>query len=227
MSLAIPIPLTELCRLAEVSRAGFYRWRGQPPAQDADMELRDAIQPIAVEWPCYGSRRITRELWDRGRRVNRMRVQRLMREDNLLCLRKRRFVMTTDSDHGLPVYPNLARHLVLTGIDQLWVADLTYIRLVAGSRRPDFPNQSERMLLDVIANRAVIDLQQAISVDEHKQLAQRNATLIAENEQLKREIAKRKLADEALQISQNAFSNIIDTIPTTLGRRALTATANS
>ena len=145
----------------------------------------------------------------------------------LLCLRKRRFVMTTDSDHGLPVYPNLARHLVLTGIDQLWVADLTYIRLVAGSRRPDFPNQSERMLLDVIANRAVIDLQQAISVDEHKQLAQRNATLIAENEQLKREIAKRKLADEALQISQNAFSNIIDTIPTTLGRRALTATANS
>jgi transposase InsO family protein len=129
MSLAIPIPLTELCRLSEVSRAGFYRWRGQPPAQDADMELRDAIQRIAVEWPCYGSRRITRELWDRGRRVNRKRVQRLMREDNLLCLRKRRFVVTTDSDHGLPVYPNLARDLVLTGIDQLWVADLTYIRL--------------------------------------------------------------------------------------------------
>ncbi len=127
MSLAIPIPLTELCRLAKVSRAGFYRWRGQPPAQDADMELRDAIQPIAVEWPCYGSRRITRELWDRGRRVNRKRVQRLMREDNLLCLRKRRFVMTTDSDHGLPVYPNLARHLVLTGIDQLWVAPNTEI----------------------------------------------------------------------------------------------------
>jgi len=129
MSLAIPIPLIELCRLAEVSRAGFYRWRCQAPAEDADMELRDAIQRIAVEWPCYGSRRITRELRDRGRRVNRKKVQRLMREDNLLCLRKRRFVATTDSDHGLPVYPNLARDLELTGIDQLWVADITYIRL--------------------------------------------------------------------------------------------------
>ena len=129
MSLAIPIPLIELCRLAEVSRAGFYRWRCQAPAEDADMELRGAIQRIAVEWPCYGSRRITRELRDRGRRVNRKKVQRLMREDNLLCLRKRRFVATTDSDHGLPVYPNLARDLELTGIDQLWVADITYIRL--------------------------------------------------------------------------------------------------
>jgi putative transposase len=129
MSLALPIPLTELCRLAEVSRAGFYRRRGQASAEDADMELRDAIQRIAVEWPCYGSRRITRELRNRGRRVNRKKVQRLMREDNLLCLRKRRFVVTTDSDHDLPVYPNLARDLALTGIDQLWVADLTYIRL--------------------------------------------------------------------------------------------------
>lgn len=129
MKLAIPIPLTELCRLAEVSRAGFYRWRNEGPVEDADMELRDAIQRIAVEWPCYGSRRITRELLRRGRRVNRKKVQRLMREDNLLCLRKRRFVVTTDSDHGLPVYPNVARDLVLTGIDQLWVADITYIRL--------------------------------------------------------------------------------------------------
>jgi putative transposase len=129
MSLALPIPLIEQCRLAEVSRAGFYRWRGQAPAEDADMNLRDGIQRIAVEWPCYGSRRITRELRNRGRRVNRKKVQRLMREDNLLCLRKRRFVVTTDSDHDLPVYPNLARDLVLTGIDQLWVADLTYIRL--------------------------------------------------------------------------------------------------
>lgn len=114
MKLAIPIPLTELCRLAEVSRAGFYRWRNEGPVEDADMELRDAIQRIAVEWPCYGSRRITRELLRRGRRVNRKKVQRLMREDNLLCLRKRRFVVTTDSDHGLPVYPNVARDLVLT-----------------------------------------------------------------------------------------------------------------
>ncbi len=129
MNLAIPIPLTELCRLAEVSRAGFYRWRGDGPREDADMELRDQIQRIAVEWPCYGSRRITRELRQRGQHVNRKKVQRLMREDNLLCLRKRRFIVTTESDHGFTVYPNLARDLVLTGIDQLWVADITYIRL--------------------------------------------------------------------------------------------------
>lgn len=129
MSLSNLIPLTELCRLTEVSRAGFYRWRGEGPGEDADMALRDQIQRIAVEWPSYGSRRVTRELGQRGLRVNRKKVQRLMREDNLLCLRKRRFVPTTDSDHGLPVYPNLAPDLVLTGIDQLWVSDITYIRL--------------------------------------------------------------------------------------------------
>jgi len=129
MSQASSIPLAELCRLTEVSRAGFYRWRSAAPVEDADLELRDQIQRIAVEWPCYGSRRVARELLQRGRRVNRKKVQRLMREDNLLCLRKRRFIATTDSNHGLRVYPNLARDMVLTGTDQLWVADITYIRL--------------------------------------------------------------------------------------------------
>ena len=129
MNLATPIPLGRLCRLADVSRAGFYRWRSAVPVADADMELRDQIQRIALEFPCYGSRRMARELWRRGVRVNRKKVQRLMREDNLLCLRKRKFVVTTDSDHGLPIYPNRARDMVLTGTDQLWVADITYIRL--------------------------------------------------------------------------------------------------
>jgi transposase InsO family protein len=72
---------------------------------------------------------MTAELKRRGWAVNHKRVYRWMREDNLLCLRKRKFVVTTDSDHGLPVSPNLARALVVTGLDQLWVADLTYIRL--------------------------------------------------------------------------------------------------
>jgi transposase InsO family protein len=129
MTSATPIPLGKLCRLAEVSRSGLYRWRTAAPDRDADMELRDAMQRIALEFCCYGSRRITAELRRRGWQVNRKKVQRLMREDNLLCLRKRKFVVTTNSSHGLPVYPNLARDLVLTGVDQLWRADITYIRL--------------------------------------------------------------------------------------------------
>jgi transposase InsO family protein len=123
--------LHELCRLAAVSRAGFYRWRRATPAVDTDMALRSAKQRIALEFCFYGSRRVTAELRRRGWRVNRKKVQRLMGEDNLLCLRKRKFVVTTNSNHGLPVYPNLASTMVLTGIDQLWVADITYVRLEA------------------------------------------------------------------------------------------------
>ena len=96
----------------------------------AEMELRDAIQKLAVQMPAYGYRRITAALQRAGWEVNHKRVLRLMRADNLLCLRKRAFVRTTDSDHDLPVYPNLARELQVTGLNQLWVADITYIRLV-------------------------------------------------------------------------------------------------
>jgi putative transposase len=118
-----------MCALAGVSRAGFYRFRPGPPRPDPALELRDAIQRIALEFASYGWPRMTAELKRRGGEVNHKRVYRLMRQDNLLCLRRRKFVVTTDSGHGLPVYPNLARALVLTGLDQLWVADLTYIRL--------------------------------------------------------------------------------------------------
>lgn len=94
------------------------------------MPLRAAIHEVAVEWPAYGYRRITAELHRRGVAANRKRVLRLMREDNLLTLRMRRFVHTTNSDHRLPVYPNLVPGLVVSGCDQLWVADITYIRLL-------------------------------------------------------------------------------------------------
>jgi putative transposase len=94
------------------------------------MELRDAIQRIVLENRCYGYRRVAAELRAQGRRENRKRVLRLMREDNLLALRKRKFVLTTDSQHEYLVYPNLAAKLELQAINQLWVADITYIRLL-------------------------------------------------------------------------------------------------
>jgi len=93
------------------------------------MELRDAIQRIAVEMPAYGHRRITAELRRADWVANRKRVLRIMQDDNLVCLRGRSYVRTTDSNHKLPVYPNLARDLKVSGLNQLWVADITYIRL--------------------------------------------------------------------------------------------------
>ena len=128
--MATPRPLDWLCRLGLVSRAGFYRWRHAVAAAAPALDLRDEIQRIALEFPCYGWPRVTRELSRRGWRVNHKRVYRIMREDNLLCLRKGKFtVVTTNSNHNRPVYPNLARKMALSGINQLWVADITYIRL--------------------------------------------------------------------------------------------------
>jgi putative transposase len=122
--------IERMVKLAQVSRASYYRFEESAGSgSEPDMELRDAMQRIALEWPSYGRRRITRELRRRGWRVNPKRVHRLMREDNLLCVRKRKFVVTTDSNHGKKSYPNLARKIMLTDVDQLWVADITYIRL--------------------------------------------------------------------------------------------------
>jgi transposase InsO family protein len=124
------LSIERMVELGRVSRSGFYRFdKDAKPGPDPDMELRDAVQRIALEWPSYGRPRITQELRRRGWTVNAKRVYRLLREDNLLCVRKRKFVVTTDSNHGRKVYPNLARDVVLTGVDQLWRADLTYIRL--------------------------------------------------------------------------------------------------
>jgi len=124
--------IERMCQLAEVSRAGFYRsLQGSQPVEE-EMTVRTAIQGIAVAHRRrYGYRRITAELRRRGLLVNHKRVVRLMRDDNLLAVQPRAFVVTTDSDHELEVALNLASRLTLTGMNQLWVADITYIRLRA------------------------------------------------------------------------------------------------
>jgi transposase InsO family protein len=130
MSLQGNLSVERMCQLAQVSRAGFYRSLEQQAPDEAEMELRSAIQQIFFEHKRrYGYRRVSKELRRRGMRVNRKRVQRLMQEDNLLALQKRAFVATTNSNHELEIYLNLAHRLKLTGINQLWVADITYIRL--------------------------------------------------------------------------------------------------
>ena len=125
------LTVERMCVLAGVSRAGYYRrWRASAPRQE-ETTVRDAIQRVVLANRRYGYRRIAAQLRRDGLVANHKRVLRLMRQDNLLCLRKRPFVpVTTDSRHAWRVVPNLARGLVPTGLDQLWVADITYVRLL-------------------------------------------------------------------------------------------------
>lgn len=119
-----------MCWLAGVSRAGYYRSLREQHPEEEEVEVRAAIQEIALgHHRRYGYRRIGAELRRRGLQINHKRVVRLMREDNLLAIRGRRFVITTDSQHDLEVYLNLAKRMTLTAANQLWIADLTYIRL--------------------------------------------------------------------------------------------------
>jgi transposase InsO family protein len=124
------LTVERMCALSGVNRAGYYRhWKRSAPRQE-ETAVRDAIQRIALSNRRYGYRRIAAQLRRDGLVANHKRVLCLMRRDNLLCLRKRPFVpVTTDSRHSWRVVANLARGLVLTGLDQLWVADITYIRL--------------------------------------------------------------------------------------------------
>ena len=132
MPLQGSMSVERMCQLTEVSRAGFYRSLQERTPVEEDMELRSAIQQIVLEHRRrYGYRRVAAELRRRGMLANHKRVARIMREDHLLAVQPRQFVVTTDSDHELEVYLNLARRMKLTGIDQLWVADITYIRLRA------------------------------------------------------------------------------------------------
>lgn len=118
-----------MIELLSLSRATYYRFDPEAVAAVQDVELRDAVQRVALKFPAYGRPRITAELKRKGWQVNHKRVGRILREDNLLCLRKRKFHATTDSTHHHRIYPNLTRGLVPTRPNQLWVADITYIRL--------------------------------------------------------------------------------------------------
>jgi putative transposase len=123
------------CQLLGMSRATYYRPAGVEEPTRAAVALRDRIEEIVLEFPGYGYRRVTKQLQREGFPVNHKRVLRIMQEESLLCQLRRRWVTTTDSDHGLRVYPNLlarAGWRRLTGINQAWVADITYIRLAQG-----------------------------------------------------------------------------------------------
>ena len=116
--------IERMCQLAKVSRAGFYRSLQERTPREEGMEVRSSIQQIALEHRRrYGYRRVTKELRRRGMLVNHKRVARIMREDSLLAIQPKRFLTTTDSNHRLEIYLNLARRMKLTGIDQLWVPE--------------------------------------------------------------------------------------------------------
>lgn len=111
----------------------YYRSRHKSlQAKKEEADLRDRIEQIVVEFARYGYRRVTYQLRREGWKVNHKRVARLMREQSLQCQIKRRWVKTTDSDHGYRIYPNLLRELEVSRRNQVWVADITYIRILTG-----------------------------------------------------------------------------------------------
>jgi putative transposase len=121
--------LKELCELFSVSRSWYYQRPTPEQRVHRDVELRDAIERIVLEFPGYGYRRVTKELQRRGWSVNHKRILRIMRQESLLCQLKRRFMLTTDSAHALGRYPNLIEDFEVDGLDQVWISDITYIRL--------------------------------------------------------------------------------------------------
>ena len=126
---ATALSIRQSCALLEVSRSWYYARPPEPERDEAAVALRDAIERLVLAFPGYGYRRVTHALRRDGWLVNHKRVLRVMHEESLLCQLRRRFVPTTDSRHGYPTYPNLLREASLTGVDQAWVADVTYIRL--------------------------------------------------------------------------------------------------
>lgn len=125
------LPVRHACETVDVRRSSYYAWRKRPLRRDSQ-DLRVAMHVIAQEFPGYGYRRITAELHRRQLLVNRKKVLRVMREENILCTRKSFKPKTTNSNHDLPLYPNLTRDVIVTRLNQVWVADITYIHFGHG-----------------------------------------------------------------------------------------------
>lgn len=123
------LPITKACSTLEIYRSKYYNWNHFPETGDDDKELRATIQEISLEFIRYGYRRMTAELHRRSIKVNHKKVLRIMQEEHLLCAKKTSRPHTTNSNHNLPLYPNLTKDLIVTGLNQLWVADITYVQL--------------------------------------------------------------------------------------------------
>lgn len=124
------IPVRDACTAFQIGKSSYYGWKDKDKQEDLDKYLRKEIQGIALEFPFYGYRRISKELRRRELLVNHKKVLRVMQEDNLVCRRKKAFrPVTTQSDHNYKVYPNLIKNIEVTGLNRVWVADITYIRL--------------------------------------------------------------------------------------------------
>lgn len=120
------------CRIAQVSTSAYYTWRKRSESNKSDEGLIRQIHQVLEEFPGYGYRRVTKELQKQGLNLNKKRVQRVMQDRGLQRKRRRRFVRTTDSKHGLAVYPNLIRDVAVERPNQVWAADITYVRLARG-----------------------------------------------------------------------------------------------
>lgn len=128
----IALPKEKACKAFDLSRQGFYKWKHREPIANSDGATLESMQEIALEFPKYGYRRITKALHRQGEMANHKKVYRIMKENNLLVKRKKFRPITTQSGHGLAVYPNLAKDLVVAKLNQLWVSDITYIYLPLG-----------------------------------------------------------------------------------------------
>lgn len=124
-----PMPVTRSSEVLGVAARGFYKWKQREEQSDYDAVIRWLIHEIALEFPKYGYRRMTHELKRRGETANHKRVRRIMKEENLIVKRRKYNPRTTQSNHGLPKYPNLTKGFIPTSINQVWVSDITYIRL--------------------------------------------------------------------------------------------------